>query len=156
MAAAAQLQVADHSSPSGRHPTTRMSRDISRSYRQPSGCLGRRHGFGRDGPARIGAGKQPACGPPGSPIATQQFQQFGRQQSLSIHPSFAAANPQDVANAVDVVLSWVTSETLSRLNPLGPVATQGGSVAAVENTAPSSGSAAGTRGAPATGAQYGW
>ena len=37
------------------------------------------------------------------------------------------------------------------VNPLGPVATQGGYVAAVENTAPSPGSSVETRGASATG-----
>jgi RNA-directed DNA polymerase len=39
-------------------------------------------------------------------------------------------------------------------NPLGPVATQGGHVAAVENTARSQGGSVGTRGAPAAGQQY--
>ena len=43
-----------------------------------------------------------------------------------------------------------------RLNPLGPVATQGGYVAAVENTAPSPGGSVGTGGASAAGQQYGW
>jgi hypothetical protein len=38
-----------------------------------------------------------------------------------------------------------------RLNPLGPAATQGGYVAAVENTASSQGSAVGTRGATTAG-----
>jgi hypothetical protein len=50
--------------------------------------------------ARIGTGKQPTRWPPGSPIEPQQFQQFGRQQSLSILPSFTAPNPQHVASAV--------------------------------------------------------
>ena len=49
-----------------------------------------------------------------------------------------------------------TARSADRLNPLGPVATQGGSVAAVENTAPSPGSSAGTRGTSAAGQQYGW
>ena len=43
-----------------------------------------------------------------------------------------------------------------RFNPLGPVATQGGFVAAVENTAPSPGSSAGTGSTSAAGQQYGW
>ena len=41
-----------------------------------------------------------------------------------------------------------------RLNPLGPVAAPGGFVAAVENTAPSPGGAAGTGGASAAGQQH--
>jgi hypothetical protein len=40
------------------------------------------------------------------------------------------------------------------LNPLGPVATQGGYVAAVEDTAPSPGGAAGTGGTSAVGEQH--
>jgi len=40
------------------------------------------------------------------------------------------------------------------LNPLGPVATQGGIVAAVENTAPSPGGSVGTGGATAAGERY--
>src|SRR5206468_4729183 len=40
------------------------------------------------------------------------------------------------------------------LNPVGPVATPGGFVAAVENTAPSPGSTTGTGGARAAGEQY--
>ena len=49
-----------------------------------------------------------------------------------------------------------TPEVLIGSNPLGPVATQGGYVAAVENTAPSPGSAVGTGGASAAGKQYRW
>ena len=79
----------------------RMNR-FRKARLSPRFLASQEHCFGRDGPARIGAGKQPACGPPGSPIAAQQFQQFGRQQSLSILPSFAAADPQHVARAVDV------------------------------------------------------
>ena len=47
-----------------------------------------------------------------------------------------------------------TPEVLIGSNPLGPVATPGGSVAAVENTAPSPGGTAGTGGATAAGEQY--
>ena len=47
-----------------------------------------------------------------------------------------------------------TPEVLIGLNPLGPVATPGGYVAAVENTAPSPGSTVGTGGASAAGKQY--
>ena len=43
---------------------------------------------------------------------------------------------------------------VDRFNPLGPVATPGGCVAAVENTAPSPGSPVGTGGARAAGEQY--
>jgi len=41
-----------------------------------------------------------------------------------------------------------------RFNPLGPVVTLGGYVAAVENTAPSPGGPGGTGGARAAGEQY--
>jgi RNA-directed DNA polymerase len=44
-----------------------------------------------------------------------------------------------------------TPEVLIGFNPLGPVATQGGYVAAVENTAPSPGGTTGTGGARAAG-----
>ena len=48
-----------------------------------------------------------------------------------------------------------TPEVLVYLDPLGPAATPSGSVAAVENTAPSPGGTVGTGGASATGQQYG-
>jgi hypothetical protein len=50
----------------------------------------------------------------------------------------------------------IAPKALDRLNPLDPVATQGGHVAAVENTAPSPGSAVGTGGASAAGMQHRW
>src|SRR6478735_6793978 len=50
----------------------------------------------------------------------------------------------------------IAPKALDRLKPLGPVATQGGYVAAVENTAPSPGSAVGTGGASAAGKQHRW
>ena len=48
------------------------------------------------------------------------------------------------------------ARSADRFDPLGPVATTGGSVAAVENTAPSPGGSIGTGGASAAGKQYGW
>jgi hypothetical protein len=42
------------------------------------------------------------------------------------------------------------------LNPLGPVVTAGGHLAAVENPAPSPGGSVGTGGTFAAGHQYGW
>ncbi len=58
--------------------------------------------FHRDGLARTRAGKQPIGGPPGSPVAAQQFAQLRRQQRLPVFPPFAETNPQHVAGAVDV------------------------------------------------------
>ena len=70
--------------------------------------------FYRDGPRGILTGKQPAGGSLRSPVATQQLQQFGRQQGLSILSSLAEADPEYIASAVDVArLELVTSETLS-------------------------------------------
>jgi hypothetical protein len=49
-----------------------------------------------------------------------------------------------------------TAAVLIGFDPLGPVAAQSGSVAAVENTAPSPGSAVDTRGTSAAGQQHRW
>src|SRR5260370_13954090 len=60
------------------------------------------NGFRRDGSAGIVAGEQPAGRSLTSPVVAQQIAQFRRQQSLTILASFAVANPDDVAIAVDV------------------------------------------------------
>ena len=62
----------------------------------------RKIAFTEMGWAGIGAGKQPIGGPPGSPVAAQQFAQLRRQQRLPVFPPFAGTNPQHVAGAVDV------------------------------------------------------
>src|SRR6185436_15336539 len=70
--------------------------------------------FYRDGPRGILTGKQPAGGSLRSPVATQELQQFGRQQGLSILSSLPRRTQSTLrALSMSLALSWVTSETLS-------------------------------------------
>jgi hypothetical protein len=71
-------------------------------------------GLARSGPARqenrlhgkrlVGqaARKQPLTGVFPTPIGSEQFQQCGRQQSLPVFATLAAAYPEHVAAAIDI------------------------------------------------------
>src|SRR5450755_1578226 len=58
--------------------------------------------LGRNGSGGIGAGEQPIGGPLASPVATQKLQQFGGKKGLPVLASFAVANEQHLAGAVDI------------------------------------------------------
>src|SRR5258708_38863812 len=61
-----------------------------------------KHRLGGDGPGGIRAGEQPIGGPLVAPVTTQQLQQLGGQKRLTVLTSFAMANSQYIAGAVDV------------------------------------------------------
>jgi hypothetical protein len=63
---------------------------------------------------------------------------------------------QDLLNARVLRYRKIDTGSVDRLDSLGPISTQGGNVAAVENTAPPQRSATGTGAARAAGQQYGW
>ena len=106
----------------------------------------------------VGNGAGADCAPSGASVATT---------AAPANPNAPEMNTRDEtapAFQLHVTLVMVPVEELFRIlrnargvdrfNPLGPVATPGGCVAAVENSAPSPGSPVGTGGARAAGEQY--
>jgi len=61
-------------------------------------------GFGRDRLDTAGVRKQPFGWSLGSPIGAEQFEQLGREQSLTVFASLALAHPQRTASGVDFEL----------------------------------------------------